>query len=70
MKIIGTNSWNEIFNAVAPFHPTREAYYTQKAIELDLILPKFNKEKPSIGKVIVSDKLEKKLEYKYEYRSL
>ena len=69
-KIIETNSWNEIFNAVAPFHPTREAYYTQKAIELDLILPKFNKEKTSIGKVIVSDKLEEILEYTYEYRSL
>jgi nucleoside-diphosphate-sugar epimerase len=70
LKIIETNSWNETFNAAAPFHPTREVYYTQKAIELDLILPKFNKEKPSVGKVIVSDKLEKKLEHKYEYPNL
>jgi nucleoside-diphosphate-sugar epimerase len=67
MKIIETNSWNEIFNAVAPFHPTRVAYYTQKAIELNLVLPKFNHKKASFGKIISSDKSKKILDYKYEY---
>ncbi|EKT4501179.1 SDR family NAD(P)-dependent oxidoreductase [Flavobacterium psychrophilum] len=58
--------WQEIFNAVAPFHPTREEYYTQKAIELGLILPRFNKQKPSVGKVISSEKLIKTLGYRFE----
>lgn len=58
--------WNEIFNAVAPFHPTREAYYTQKAMELNLDLPKFNKEKPSVGKVISSEKLIETLDYSFQ----
>ena len=66
LKIIETNSWNETFNAVAPFHPTREIYYTQKAIELHLVLPKFNKEKSSVGKVISSEKLMQTLDYTFQ----
>jgi nucleoside-diphosphate-sugar epimerase len=58
--------WNETFNAVSPFHPTREAYYTQKAIELNLALPKFNKEKTSVGKIISSEKLIKTLDYRFQ----
>ena len=70
VKIIETNSWNEVFNAVAPYHPTREEYYTQKAIESNLIVPKFCKVKPSIGKVIRSDKLAEKLTYTFEFENL
>jgi nucleoside-diphosphate-sugar epimerase len=66
LKIIEINSWNQIFNAVTPFHPTREEYYTQKAIELNLIVPKFNKEKPSVGKVISSEKLMETLDYTFQ----
>lgn len=56
----------EVFNAVAPFHPTRKEYYTQKAIELNLPLPEFEESKPSIGKTILSDKVESILNYKFE----
>lgn len=66
LKIIETQSWNEVFNAAAPFHPTREMYYTQKAIEKNLPLPKFNREKPSIGKTIDSTKLIEKLRYTFQ----
>ena len=31
--IVKQECWNETFNAVAPFHPSRTAYYTQKALE-------------------------------------
>ena len=63
-----SDTWdsNEIFNAVAPFHPTRKDYYTQKAIELNLPLPEFEESKPSIGKTILSDKVESVLNYKFE----
>ena len=65
LKIIESNCWGETFNAVAPFHPSREAYYTQKAKEYNLELPIFATSKPSIGKTILSDKLEKVLNYKF-----
>ena len=65
-KIIQTDSWNEKFNAVAPFHPTRKDYYTQKAIELNLPIPEFNDSKPSVGKKIVSTKIEAVLGYTFK----
>ena len=57
---------SEVFNAVAPFHPTRKEYYTQKAIELDLPLPEFEVSKTSIGKTILSDKVESVLNYTFK----
>jgi nucleoside-diphosphate-sugar epimerase len=65
LKIITTNSWNEIFNGVSPFHPTRETYYTQKATELTLPLPQFDHSKPSIRKLILSDKVDNVLGYSF-----
>jgi nucleoside-diphosphate-sugar epimerase len=64
-EIINQSKWNEVFNAVAPFHPTREEYYTQKAKEQNLILPKFSTEKSNIKKVISSEKVEKSLSYQF-----
>ena len=70
LKIIQSNCWGETFNAVAPFHPSREDYYTQKAKEYNLELPIFAASKPSIGKTILSDKLEKVLNYQFIKDSL
>lgn len=64
--IIHQSKWNEVFNAVAPFHPTREDYYTQKAKEQNLILPKFSQEKSNIKKTISSEKIENSLKYKFD----
>lgn len=69
-KIIQTNCWNETFNAVAPYHPTRKEYYTQKALELNLVIPHFNENKPSIGKTILSEKLIEKLNYTFKVNPL
>ncbi|PXY44441.1 NAD(P)H-binding protein [Flavobacterium hydrophilum] len=65
-EILNQSKWNEVFNAVAPFHPTREEYYTQKAKEQNLILPKFSAEKSNIRKVISSDKIENNLNYQFQ----
>ena len=65
LKIIENGAWNETFNAVAPFHPSREMYYSQKALDLDLALPKFNHKNPSIGKTILSTKIETVLKYTF-----
>lgn len=64
-KIIALNSWNEIFNAVTPFHPSRKEYYTQKAVDLNLALPEFNVENSSFGKTISSSKIENLLKYSF-----
>jgi nucleoside-diphosphate-sugar epimerase len=65
LKIIETDSWNETFNAVAPSHPSRELYYTQKAMDLNLALPKFNSEENSGGKIILSARIENVLKYTF-----
>ena len=65
-QIILQSKWNEVFNAVAPFHPTREDYYTQKAKEQNLILPKFSTEKSNIKKIISSEKIENILNYQFK----
>lgn len=65
-EIIDQSKWNEVFNAVAPFHPTREEYYTQKAKEHGLVLPKFSSEKSHIKKIISSEKVENSLNYHFK----
>jgi nucleoside-diphosphate-sugar epimerase len=65
LKIIENDSWNETFNAVTPFHPSRYTYYIQKAIDLNLALPKFNYANTSVGKTILSDKIETVLKYTF-----
>ena len=62
--------WGETFNAVAPFHPTRKEYYTQKAIALSLALPEFEEGKISVGKTILSDKVERVLSYQFKNTTL
>lgn len=64
-KIISTDTWNTTMNAVAPSHPSRKAFYTQKALDENLIPPSFNHEIPSIGKTILSDYLIEKLNYSF-----
>lgn len=58
--------WNETFNAVAPNHPTRKTYYTQKAITLNLPKPEFSENEVNIGKIVSSEKLEKVLNYAFK----
>lgn len=65
LKIIEMDFWNETFNAVSSFHPSREEYYTQKAAELNLALPIFDHLKPSIGKIIENDKVLRLLKYTF-----
>jgi nucleoside-diphosphate-sugar epimerase len=65
-QIINQSKWNDVFNAVAPFHPTRQDYYTQKAQEQNLILPKFTVEKSNIKKTISSNKVENILSYQFD----
>lgn len=64
--ILEKNCFGEIFNAVAPFHPSRKVYYSKKAQELNLPLPKFDESKPSVGKTISSEKVSMVLGYEFQ----
>ena len=70
LAIIEKEIWNETFNAVAPSHPTREAYYTRKALEFGLPLPQFSHENPSSGKSISSEKVQHILGYEFQIPEL
>lgn len=65
-QIIEKNCWGETFNAVAPFHPCRKNYYTDKAMKLKLDPPKFNTTQISRGKTIDSTKLIQQLRYDFK----
>tara|TARA_B110000503_G_scaffold124245_1_gene190605 strand:+ start:283 stop:1095 length:813 start_codon:yes stop_codon:yes gene_type:complete len=58
---------NDIYNAVAPQHPTKKKYYHKKAENSNLPLPIFTKNKVSKGKLISSVKIETGLSYKFKY---
>lgn len=58
--------WNQTFNAVAPQHPTRKAYYHKKADILNLPLPTFAEDSESKGKIISSKKVERILGYSFQ----
>ncbi|CAI2765910.1 NAD(P)H-binding protein [Flavobacterium collinsii] len=64
-EIINQSKWKEVFNAVAPFHPTRQEYYSQKAREQNLVVPKFSTQQSNIKKVISGKKIENSLNYHF-----
>lgn len=70
LEILRQNSWNETFNAVTPYHPSRKEYYTQKAKDLNLVPPTFNYENLILGKTILNSKVETILGYTFTKPSL
>ncbi|MFV8351946.1 SDR family oxidoreductase [Flavobacterium sp. XS2P14] len=68
--ILSQQVWGETLNAVTPYHPTRAEYYTQKAVELNLALPKFTTGSNSNRKIILSDYLETVLKYTFTQPNL
>ncbi|MBB1193057.1 SDR family NAD(P)-dependent oxidoreductase [Flavobacterium sp. SOK18b] len=68
--ILSQQVWGEIFNAVTPYHPSRKDYYTQKAVDYDLALPKFDQQGLISGKTISSSKTESVLKYTFAQPNL
>jgi len=60
------DNWGVTFNAVAPQHPTRKAYYHKKAEIFNLPLPTFAEDSESKGKIISSEKVETILGYSFQ----
>ena len=70
LKIIALEKWHQIYNAAAPFHPTREDYYVGMAKMMDLDLPMFNHQKKSVGKTIDATKLQQDLNFTFDVPEL
>ena len=51
--IITERWWNQIFNGVFPYHPTKSVYYSSEAIKRGLQSPEYEVNKAVIGKKIV-----------------
>ncbi len=66
LTIIAKQNFGEIWHGVAPFHPTRKEYYTQKTIQLQLPIPEFQTNSNSSLKLIESDKIATLLGYSYQ----
>lgn len=66
LKQVQYDNWGEIFNAVAPQHPSRKEYYHKKAQILNLPLPTFAENSESKGKIISSEKVETILDYSFQ----
>ncbi len=60
-KVLENDIFGEVYNAVYPFHPPREQYYTRKAREAGLEIPEFDHSGPSKGKVISASKAMREL---------
>ena len=69
-KCIQLSFENEVYNAVAPHHPTRVNYYQEKARALQLPLPEFDFGKASVGKTVSSEKLQTVMGYTFLKPSL
>ncbi len=57
ISIIEQGDWGKTINGVAPYHPTRKVYYTEKALAMGLPIPEFNEEGISVGKRILGSVL-------------
>lgn len=54
---IDNNLWNRALNAVAPTHPTREAFYSKACRELGIPVPHFGPPTSMVYKIIEADTL-------------
>ncbi len=70
IKIIEKNIWGDVFNAVAPFHPTRKEYYTEKAKEKNLPIPLFGREEVILTKIISAERVKQVSGYNFMYTNL
>lgn len=66
MEIIQKDAFGHIFNAVHPSHPTKDVYYTEKALELGLPIPVFREEEETIFKEVHSQNVLQLLDYEFK----
>ncbi len=64
-EVIRQEKWNELFNVVAPQHPTRREVYLKNVQDFGYEAPTFAPASTDSFKVVKSDKLEKDLGYSF-----
>lgn len=66
-EIMKQEVWNDTFNLVAPFHPSREEVYRRNSKDFGLDLPQFIDSSEKSYKIVNGDKLMKRLTYSFLY---
>ena len=66
VKIIEMDIFGETFNASTSPHPSKQSYYTSICKSMGLPIPSYDLEQKSKGKIILSQKLELQLNYKFQ----
>ncbi|MEM9362460.1 MAG: SDR family oxidoreductase [Bacteroidota bacterium] len=56
LKILENGYWNETFNAVYPFHPTKRKYYTEEALKRSIPPPSYEPSKRQSNRGIIVSK--------------
>ena len=67
--ILDQHKFPEVFNAVAPSHPTKKEFYTKAIIKSGFAAPEFAEEKTE-WKIIQADKILNDLNYRFQYPDL
>ncbi len=67
LEVIRQNCWNQVFNAVAPEHPTRREVYEQNAQEFGFEAPTFTDDPAKDFKIVSPAKLQEALGYRFRY---
>lgn len=69
--VINESWWNELYNAVYPYHPSKKSYYTYEAQKRGLPIPEYIEKGKKVGKVVSSKKLiaMKKFDFKTSIRT-
>jgi len=66
-SIISESKFNEIFNCVYPFHPSKNSYYKKVAKERNFTPPSFVENQLN-HKIVDGQKAAKKLEFRYNFQ--
>jgi len=64
-EILKKNWWGETFNGVYPYHPTKQQYYTSKALGKGLQVPDYNAASEKKGKIVSSYTLTNVKDFKF-----
>ncbi len=64
-EIVRQRAWGEVFNACADAHPTRRSYYAAAARARHFTLPDLGPAQPRPAKVVSSEKLKARLQYRF-----
>lgn len=67
-NVIEYDAWNEVLNACADDHPTRETFYTNAAIVLGLEPPVFSNDRQAGYKIVSNERLKSVLRYDFSHR--